>query len=119
MITLTRRNDGSKLNAGDSETFTCRVAIPRGVDTSVNISLIWVREFLRRPEYLITEYIFVDSSQESTAFTVVREMTVSNLTSMDQRVSCRSVVHPLNERYILSSEENSQSLMLEIEGMHN
>ena len=119
-ITLTRRNDGSKLNAGDSETFTCRVAIPRGVDTSVNVSLTWVREFLRQqPEYLTTEYIFVDSSQESTTFTVVREITVVNLTSMDQRVSCRSVVHPLSERYILSSEENSQSLMLEIEGMHD
>ena len=87
------------------------------VDTSVNVSLTWVRVFHeQQPEYLTTEYIFVDSSQESVPFIITREMIIENSSSLDRGVSCRSVLHSLEERYISSSEENSQTLTLDVIG---
>ena len=116
-ITLTRTIINSMLYARDPVTFTCQVQIQGSVDTSVNVSLTWVREYNgQRPEYLTTEYIFVDSSHESTPFSVTREMTIQNLSSLDRRVSCRSVVYPLEERYISSSGENSQTVTLDVTG---
>ena len=114
-VTLMRNKVNSKLYAKDSVTFTCQVQIRESVDTSVNVSLTWVREFHgQQPEYLITEYIFVDSFHKPTPFIVTSDITVDDLTSLDQTVSCRSVVQPLEEKYISSSRESSQTITLDV-----
>ena len=116
-IKLTRALVNTKLSAGDTVTFTCQVQIQGSVDTSVNISLTWVREYRgQQPDHLNTEYIFVDSTHESIPFIVTREMTIENLSSLDQRVSCRSIIYPLEERYIISSGESSQTVTLDVTG---
>ena len=113
--------DKIELYARDLVTFTCQVQIQGNVDTSVNVSLTWVREFygqLQLPEYLTTEHIFNDSSHDSVPLIVTREMTIENLSSLDRRVTCKSVVHPLQEQsYILSSMESSQTDTLDVTGI--
>ena len=116
-ITLTRTKVNLKLYARDTVTFTCQVQIQESIDTSVNVSLTWVQEFHKQqPEYLITEYILVDSTHESTPFVVTRDMILENLSSLNRRVTCRSVVHPLEERYISMSGGSSQSVTLDVTG---
>ena len=119
-ITLTRTDVNLKLFARDTVTFTCQVQIQGSVDTSVNVSLTWVQEFHKQqPEYLITEYILIDNTHQSTPFIATRVMTIENLSSLNRRVTCRSVVHPLEERYISMSGESSQSVTLDVTGEYH
>ena len=111
-------NEHSKLYTQDSVTFTCRVQIHEDVDTSVNVSLIWIRGFYEQTENLwFTEHVIVDSFPESAPFYVARDVTIGNLTSLDQRVTCRSVVHPLEKQYYISSSgESVQAVTLNVIG---
>ena len=116
-ITLTRTNEGSKLYFRDTIEFTCQVQIHESVDTSVNVSMTWVREFHEQTENLwFTEHIIVDSSRESTPFNVVRDIIIDDLTSLDQRITCRSVVYPLVKNYISSSGESIQVITSDVIG---
>ena len=111
-ITLERINPDLKLYAGDSESFTCRVVIPTDVDTCVNVSQTWVREFHQQSEINVTIFVILNKTQKS----FEEEIEVSNLTSQNWRVSCRSAVYPLEQGYILRSEERSQAVTLDITG---
>ena len=116
-ITLTRTEMHSDLYAGGSLMFTCEVQIHRSVDTSVNVSLTWIHGYHRqKTENLTTKYIIIDSTNESKPFSVTKEMIINDLTSLDQSVSCKSVVYSLEERYILSSGESSQTITFDVTG---
>ena len=116
-ITLTRTGMNSDLYAGGSLNFTCEVQIHRSVDTSVDVSLTWIHGYHRqKTENLTTEHIIVDSTNESKPFSVTREMIINDLTSLDQSISCKSVVYSLEERYILSSGESSQTVIFDVTG---
>ena len=105
----------SILYTQDSVTFTCIVQMHDNVDTSVTVSLTWVREFHGQPEHLITtSYIFLNES--SSVNTAMTEMTIENLTSLDKSVTCKSVVYPFENTFIARSEESVQTVTLDVTG---
>ena len=107
----------SDLYAGNSLRFTCEVQIHRSVDTCVNVSLTWIRGYQRqRTENHTTKYIIIDSTNELTPFSVTSKMIINDLSSLDQKVSCKGVVYSLEERYILSSGESSQTITFDVTG---
>ena len=113
-ITLERNHKGSLLNAGDSENFTCRVVVHRDVDISVNVSLIWIREFHQSRSVIhATENITLTDSQK----TFESNTCFKNLTSLDERVFCKSVLYPSEGTYIDRSEESNQTVILNVTGM--
>ena len=116
-VTLTRADESPlKLYARDPVTFTCQVEIHENVDSSLNVSLTWVREFHGQITENLTNYI--NSTYQSTAIIFERQVTVS-LSSLDWRVSCKSVVNSQDGRYILSSEEGSHTISLDVTGNIN
>ena len=116
-ITLTRTGINSDLYARDLLRFTCEVHIHESVNTNVNVSLTWIRGYHRhKTENLTTKYIIIHITNESTPFSVTSKMIINDLSSLDQSISCKSVVYSLEERYILSSGESSQTITFDVTG---
>ena len=112
-VTLERSKDGVKLLAGDSETFICQVVKHRDIDTNVNISLVWVHELHgKSPEILQTEHLILGEFEEVTR----RTHTVKSLNSLYKNIVCKCTLHPVDGRYISSSEESSQSISTDVQG---
>ena len=113
-VTLERSKDGVKLFAGDSETFICQVAKHRDIDTVVNVSLVWVHEFYgKSPEILQTEHFILGGIEKVTQ----KMHIVENLNSLYKNIVCKCILHPMNGSYILSSEESSQSICTDVQGL--
>ena len=101
------------LYAGFSnQTFTCQVFVDVNVDTDVQLNFTWSRTFYNGETNTSTIPVRLNGSGtvETSSFTI------DDLSSKDNIISCNATVIPINQPYLVLSEEVAQSFRLTVEG---
>lgn len=101
------------LYAGFSnQTFTCQVFLDDNVDTDVQITFTWSRTFYNGIISTSRNSVILNGS--STVET--SSLTVVDLSSKDDTISCNATVMPIRQLYLIVSEEVAQSTQLTVAG---
>ena len=96
------------------QTFTSQVSLAANVDTDVQVNITWVRTFFSGDENKNTDSIRLNGSSSNRVGMSMLEL--QDLSSKDDKVSCTAILIPLDDTFLISSDEINKTKNLTVEG---
>ena len=94
--------------------FTCQVSLAANVDTDVQVNITWVRTFFNGDENRSKDSLRLNgTSSKQMGMSMLK---LQDLSSKDDKVSCTAILIPLDDTFLIASDEIIETINLTVVG---